>query len=45
MAIYVENCCESYCNGCPWAEEQLRLEKEAEDKKKKDKEKKERDTT
>lgn len=22
MSIVVENCCESLCDGCPWADEQ-----------------------
>lgn len=25
--VYVENCCKSYCDGCPWAEEQHRIDK------------------
>jgi hypothetical protein len=32
MDIYVEDCCKSYCAGCPWAEEQKRLDKEADKK-------------
>ena len=32
MSIVVDNCCKSLCDGCPWADEQKRLEKIETDK-------------
>lgn len=33
--VHVENCCKSFCDGCPWAIEELRIEQLIKDEKSK----------